>query len=106
MSLQANTRSICHLLNGPIIRVQLGMLQQLLVPFSQLFRVGTNLLEQFSCSSNVLQSLGNHLRCTDSNLKEQEMKVASIDPGDVEATMNVQQLVANFQSFFYLVLKC
>ena len=80
------------------------MLQKPLHSLGQLLRIRTNLAEEFNSRSDVLLGPGKRLRFHDSYAEEVEFRDAYRHPGDVEASMNVEQLLTSRQSFFNLVL--
>ena len=77
------------------------MLQQLLELFGELLRVGTDFTEDFNSRSDVLFGSGKRLRPRDSYLEELVPRKSAMNPGDVEASVNSQELVTSIKSFFY-----
>lgn len=80
------------------------MLQQPFVLLGELLRVRTDVLEELNSRLEVLLGSGKRLRLLNSYAEEYNIQVATIDPRDVEASTNVQQLVTGRQGFINLVL--
>ncbi len=95
---------IHHLVNHNVLGVSLGILQQLLVLLGVRLRIRANHAEEFDYRSNVLLGFRKCLRPADCYTEEEEISEAKINPGDVEVSVNVDQLVTGLQSFDRLVL--
>ena len=93
-----------HPVNRHEKRVHFGMLQQLFAVFGEPLRVRANLAEEILCRLDVLLGPGKRFPFHDSCMKEVEIRVATINPGNVKTSMDVQQLLTGRKGFLCLAV--